>query len=315
MRLLTELPGRPRGGKPLALAIGVFDGVHRGHQAVLKEAVRAARAKGWIAGALAFDPAPEFALGLRAPERLQHPQEQAESMAALGLDVFLRVPFTTALARLSARDFAETVLARNLRCAAVVVGKGFRFGAGAKGDAASLKTFGNALGFTVAVQPPKLDHGSPVSSTRIRAAVASGRLEEAARLLGRDWRLRGEVVTGKRLGRTLGFPTANVESPQGVLPPRGVWAGRLKVLGRRSIQERGFVGNLGVRPTLGEGLRPTVELHLLDFSGELVGKILDVRFIRRLRGETKFASLDALKQGIAADVLAARKALKTAKSA
>jgi riboflavin kinase/FMN adenylyltransferase len=311
MRQLRSLPARGAHARPLSLAIGVFDGVHLGHQAVLKAAVRLARRKGWTAAALTFDPPPEAALGLAVPPRLEHPGEQAEIMARLGLDDLYRVAFTRALAAMPAGRFASELLAGRLRCGAVAVGRGFRFGAGAQGGVDELRAAGERLGFAVLESAPQLHGGKPVSSTRLRLAVQAGRLDVAAALLGRPWRYRGAVVRGRRLGRTLGFPTANLEGPQQVLPPRGVWAGRCRILGKGAPGRWwGFAGNLGVRPTLGSGLEPSVELHLLGFTGALEGRLLEAEFIQRLRGEKKFASLAALAAQIGKDVGAARAALK-----
>jgi riboflavin kinase/FMN adenylyltransferase len=261
--------------------------------------------------ALSFDPAPEAALGQSIPARLQHPGEQAEQFKALGLDRLYRVPFTPALGRLSAQAFAARVLAARLACAQVVVGHGFRFGAGALGTVDALKRLGLQLGFGVSEVAPARVGGHPASSTRLRHAVQAGRMAEAQRLLGRPWRLRGTVVTGRKLGRTIGFPTANLASPQSALPPRGVWAGRVRVLGPQGPGAwRGFVGNLGVRPTLGQGLAPSIELHLLGFTGALVGRTLEAEFLKALRPEKRFAGLEALKAQIGRDRDRARAWLK-----
>lgn len=315
MRVLTSL--KRRGGKPLALAIGVFDGVHRGHQAVLKSAVALARKKGWLAAALTFDPAPEAALGLALPPRLGHPDELSAVMADLGLNEIHRVPFTRALGRLSPERFAAQILSSTLHCGAVVVGQGFRFGAGAAGTVQDLRRLGARFGFEVKEVAPSHSRGRAVSSTLLRRAVQAGRFGEVKSLLGRPWHLRGVVVRGRRLGRTLGFPTANLESPQQARPPRGVWIGRCRVLpasgskaGKAAPRWWGFAGNLGVRPTLGSHLQPSVELHLLGFKGRLEGRTLEAEFLGRLRPERKFKSLQALQAQIRADVAAARRLLK-----
>jgi riboflavin kinase/FMN adenylyltransferase len=315
MRHVPLIPMRGERSRPLALAIGVFDGIHLGHQAVLKEAVRLARRRGWTAAALTFDPPPEAALGLAVPPRLGHPGEQSAVMAGLGLQELYRVPFTAALGRMSPADFASKILAGRLRCGVVVVGRGFRFGAGAAGTVESLRALGAGLGFEVEEVAPHLKAGSPVSSTRLRMAVQAGRMDEAAKLLGRPWRYRGTVVRGRRLGRTLGFPTANLEGPQRILPPRGVWAGRCRLLTPQGPGRWwGFAGNLGLRPTVkplpGQEALPTVELHLLGFKGRLEGRTLEVEFLKRLRPEKKFPSLAALSAQIAKDVLKARAFLK-----
>lgn len=294
MRLLQRLPKRPAKARPLALAIGVFDGMHRGHQAVLKAAVALAQRKGWQAAALSFDGPPEAVLGQVVPPRLGHPDDDAAQMGALGLSLLLRIPFTRALGRLKAEDFARRILLARLRCKAVVVGQGFRFGHRAQGDAALLRR----LGVEVHEVPPLRLGGHLASSTRLRHAVQAGRLAEAARLLGRPWRLRGVVVKGKGLGVQLGFPTANLASPQTVLPPLGVWAGRCRVPGQ---PWKAFAANLGTRPTVEDAGHVGVELHLLRFKGRLVGKTLEAEFKRRLRAEKKFSGLPALMAQIKKD--------------
>jgi riboflavin kinase/FMN adenylyltransferase len=311
MRLIRTLEPRKASARPLALAIGVFDGVHRGHQAVLKAAVALAAGRGWISAALSFESMPEASLGLPVPKWLGHPDADAEAARDLGLGLLYRVPFTPGLGRLSPRGFAEAVLRRRLRCGAVVVGSGFRFGDKAKGDVTELRRLGQSLGFEVLEVKAVVLAGQPVSSTRLRAAVEAGRMAEAARLLGRPWRLRGKVVRGLGLGAKLGFATANLDSPQQALPPRGVWAGRVRVLGAKGPGPwQGFAANLGVRPTLGKGLAPSIELHLLGFKGNLRGRGLEAEFLKRLRPEKKFKGLAQLQAQIKKDLARAAAAVK-----
>jgi riboflavin kinase/FMN adenylyltransferase len=311
MRLIRTLQQRAAAARPLALAIGVFDGVHRGHQAVLNSVVGLARRRGWLSAALSFESMPEASLGLPVPKRLGHPQADAAAIGALGMDLLYSVPFTRSLAVLSPRAFAEGILMRRLRCAAVVVGSGFRFGDKAKGDVAQLRRLGSALGFEVLEVNAVAVAGEAVSSTRLRAAVESGRMAEAARLLGRPWRLQGKVVRGRGLGAKLGFATANLDSPQQALPPRGVWAGRARVLSAKGAGRWwGFAANLGVRPTLGTGLAPSTELHLLGFKGNLRGRTLEAEFFRRLRPEKRFKGLPQLQAQIKKDLVRAAAAVR-----
>ena len=303
MRLITTLPEPAALRRPQVLALGVFDGLHLGHRAVLAEALREARRLGLPAAALSFDPAPEAALGQPVPPRLQHPAEQAEQLEALGLDRLYRVPFTAALGRLLPEAFAARVLAARLACAQVVVGHGFRFGAGARGTVEALKALGQGLGFGVSEVAPARLGGHIVSSTRLRHAVQSGHMAEAAALLGRPWRLRGRVVRGKGLGQKLGFPTANLDSPQQVLPARGVWAGRCRTVGAKGPGRWwGFAANLGVRPTIAMGLAPSTEIHLLGFHGNLRGRTLEAEFLRHLRAEKRFDGLPQLRAQIKKDL-------------
>jgi riboflavin kinase/FMN adenylyltransferase len=307
MQRLNRLPQRSAGAKPLALAIGVFDGMHVGHQAVLHAAARLARREGWLSAALSFNGPPEAVLGQPVPPRLGHPDDDAAQMQGLGLGLLLHVPFTQALGRLSAQDFIDRVLKRRLRCAAVVVGHGFRFGRGAKGDVALLRR----SRLEVVELPPLQRGGHLVSSTRLRHAVQSGHLGEAAKLLGRPWRLRAVVVKGRGLGSQIGFPTANLEGPQAVLPPQGVWAGRCRVLSAKGPGPwKAFAANIGVRPTVENAGKLSVELHLPGFHGRLNGKTLEAEFQRHLRRERKFPSLKALVAQIGRDVAKAKKTMQ-----
>lgn len=273
--------------------------MHVGHQAVLHAAVHVAKRRGWLAAALSFDGPPEAALGQAVPPRLGHPDDDAEQMQALGLGLLIKVPFTKALGHMQAGAFVAQVLKRRLRCAAVVVGHGFRFGAGAKGDVALLQRHGLKV---VEVAPLKRG-GHLVSSTRLRHAVQEGRLHEAGRLLGRPWRLRAEVVKGRGLGSQIGFPTANLAGPQQVLPPHGVWAGRCRKLTKTGAGRwRAFAANIGLRPTVEAQGEVSVELHLCGFKGTLRGAVLEAEFVRQLRRERKFPSLPALVAQIKKDV-------------
>lgn len=307
MQRLNRLPQRPAGAKPLALAIGVFDGMHVGHQAVLHAAARLARREGWLSAALSFNGPPEAVLGQPVPPRLGHPDDDAAQMQGLGLGLLLHVPFTKALGRLRAQEFIDRVLKRRLRCAAVVVGHGFRFGRGAEGDVALLRR----SGLTVLEVAPLKRGGHLVSSTRLRHAVQSGHLREAAKLLGRPWRLRATVVKGRGLGSQIGVPTANLEGPQAVLPPHGVWAGKVRSLSAKGPGPwKAFAGNIGVRPTVEEQGKVSVELHLLGFKGGLRGKTLEAEFHRQLRREKKFPSLKALVAQIQRDLVKAKKTMQ-----
>lgn len=310
MKVFRGLPHRGAGARPLALAIGVFDGVHLGHRAILAAARREAGRLGGLAGALTFDAPPERLLAPDyCPPQLITLEEKLEQLAALGLDEAYVVRFTPSFAAQSAEDFVGRVLGRRLRARAVVVGPDFVFGRQARGDFALLRRLGRGQGLrTVAVKPVSLG-GRPVSSTRIRLAVQDGRMREAARLLGRPWRLRGVVVKGRRLGRTLGFPTANLHSAQEVLPKPGVWAGRARLRGPRGRAGgwKAFAANIGTRPTFGPG-GVAVELHLLGYRGRLYGRTLEAEFTRILREERKFSSGAALAEQIKKDVAAALKA-------
>jgi riboflavin kinase/FMN adenylyltransferase len=289
------------------LVVGNFDGVHRGHQAVLGEAVTQARARGLACCVLTFDPHPGAVVGVGAPPLLATMERRAELMAALGIDrVYVR-RFDVAFAAYPPERFARELVAGTLLARLVVVGENFRFGARRSGDLALLRALGESLGFEVRVHAVACDARGPFSSTRAREAIATGDLPETAHVLGRPHALSGVVGGGDRRGRTIGFPTANLEQVPELLPPDGVYAVSVTRLGDAgtSLPLGGGVMNIGVRPTVGGGRR-TVEAHVLGFDGDLYGARLRVDLVARLRGEQRFKSLDELKAQIARDVVAAR---------
>jgi len=287
---------------PCALVVGNFDGVHRGHQAVLQQAVAEARADGLAPRVLTFDPHPAAVVGTGAPPLLTTLERRAELMGALGVDrVYVR-RFDTAFAAWAPERFARDLVAGALHARVVVVGENFRFGARRAGDLGLLRGLGADLGYDVRVSAVASDERGPFSSTRARDAVAAGDLDEACRVLGRPHALSGVVARGDDRGRTIGFPTANLEGVAEMLPPDGVYAVRVD---RGDGPLGPGVTNIGVRPTVG-GSRRTIETHLLDFAGDLYGAPLRLHLSARLRGEHKFPSLDALKAQIARDVAAAR---------
>jgi riboflavin kinase/FMN adenylyltransferase len=284
-----------------ALALGFFDGVHLGHQAVLKLALSAG-GRPW---AYTFRNHPASVLAPeRAPRLLTTFAERVEILEGLGLGVVYS-DFDLAFSQISPRRFAEEILAGRLGARWVAVGANYTFGHQGAGKVALLAELGRQLGFEVRTAGPVRVGGRVVSSTRIRQAVAGGRVEEARQLLGRPYQLRGEVVPGAARGARLGFPTANLRPPaEKVLPAHGVYA----VLVR--YQERLWPGvaNLGVRPTFGED-QVLLEVHLFDVEVDLYGQELEVHFIRRLRPERKFPGVEALRAQIAEDCRQARELL------
>jgi riboflavin kinase / FMN adenylyltransferase len=303
LRLDSLVP--PKWG-PLAVSLGNFDGVHLGHARLAAETVREARAVGGPAVVLAFDPHPARVLHPeRAPATLVTTEQKAELLAALGIDRLAVLPFTKELAALDADTFARDVLAGCLGAVAVVVGTNFRFGRGRSGDPAALARLGTGLGFRLRSIDPVLHAGQPISSTRIRAALATGDVAEAERMLGRRFFVDGDVVAGEGRGRTIGFPTANVEPVNETLPSTGVYA---CMLAAGSGPPRPAVANLGQRPTFGPGAR-RLEVHVLDFAGDLYGARVRVVFAARLRDEKRFAGPDELAAQIADDVARARQLL------
>lgn len=289
-------------GHSLHLALGVFDGVHLGHQAVVARAVDAARREGGVAGLLTFDPHP---IQVIAPEKsptallatLDHKQRIVE---ALGVECFVPLIFDRAMAELEAEDFIERLMLAPVKT--IAVGEDWRFGHRRRGDVTMLKSLAKQYGYQLEAVAPVMFEGDRISSTRIRQAIRDGNLDSAASMLGRQYSLCAHVVEGRKLGRELGFPTANLPVGRSQLPPSGVWA--VDVGGDCGGRWRG-VANLGNRPTI-DGGKVMLEVHLLDFSGDLYGRLLDVRFEKYLRPEQKFASVDALAVQIAKDVAAAR---------
>jgi riboflavin kinase/FMN adenylyltransferase len=296
----------PRGWPLPAVTVGNFDGVHRGHQSLVAEAVAEARARGGPAVALTFDPHPSRILSPdRAPSSLMTLDQKAEALAALGIDRLAVLPFTFELSREPAAEFARRVLREALGARVVVVGEGFRFGRGREGDLALLTGLGRSLGFEVRGTRPVLHEGEPISSTRIREALARGAVGAAREMLGRPFFVVGGVVRGEGRGRTLGLPTANVEVVNETLPARGVYACRCRILEAGGESAWSAVVNIGHRPTFGGG-RLSVEAHLLDFEGDVYGRTLRVFFEERLREERAFPGPEALVSQIRDDIARAR---------
>lgn len=290
----------------VVVALGNFDGVHLGHQAVVRRAVEEARARGTRSVAATFSPHPRAVLRPGSePALLTTPEVREELLLGCGVDEVRVIPFDKELARKSPRDFVFEVLVGELGAAVVVVGENFRFGHKASGDVEHLSRCMREAGGE-AIAAPIYALGESISSTRIRGLLLSGEAREAARLLGRPYSIRGEVVAGDRRGRTIGFPTANVlPDARALVPETGVYAGHVRILGG---ERRGACTNVGVAPTFDRRER-RVEAHLLDYEGDLYGRVVDVTFVERLRAEKRFSGIDELKEQIARDVAEARKVL------
>ncbi len=312
VRLDDGPAARPAG--PEILIIGNFDGVHRGHQAVLAHAVATARAAGLVPAVLTFDPHPGAVLGRGAPAALTTLRRKSELLREAGVEAVWVRTFDRAFAAWSPERFARELVKEQLRAEVVVVGDNFRFGAQRAGDLAVLRTLGASLGFSAEAHAMAGDAGGPFSSTRVRAALAEGDVAAAAAVLGRRHGFSGVVAAGQKRGRTIGFPTANVEEIAEVIPKDGVYAVVVDVEGADGAATRLGLGvmNVGVRPTVGDGGTRTQEVHLLDFAGDLYGKTLRVHLAARLRDERKFDGLPALREQLARDVAAARAALADA---
>lgn len=287
------------------LTIGTFDGVHRGHQALIGAVVERARATGRLAALITFHPHPAMVLAPeRAPRYLTTPREKMVLLEGLGIDLVVLLPFNRQMAAMSARGFMEKS-SRHLRLRELWIGADFALGRNREGDMSHLRQLGQDLGYDLRVSEPVLGAEEIISSSRVRSLLSEGRVDEAAGLLGRYPSLSGEVVVGAQRGRALGFPTANLElRPERALPADGVYAVFAVLDGQRFPA----VANIGVRPSFDNGHR-IVETHILDFDQDIYGCDLAVEFVARLRNERRFEDIDDLVAQIDQDSLVARRTL------
>jgi riboflavin kinase / FMN adenylyltransferase len=292
------------------VALGNFDGVHLGHQAVLRRAVEEGRRRGVRVVAATFDPHPRAVLGPRIQTKLLTTLElRREALLRYGADEVRTIRFDEELSRKNPEDFVREVLVGEIGTEGVVVGENFRFGYKAAGDVEELERLMRSFGGEAYAVPVQNEAGKGgISSTRIRELVTLGEVGEAAQLLGRPYVLRGEVVVGDSRGRSIGFPTANVlPEASVVVPARGVYAGFVRV----GKVVHSACTNVGVAPTFERG-ESRVEAYLIDFEGDLYGCVVDVSFVRRIRPEKRFSSVGELKEQIARDVEEARRTAKSA---
>jgi riboflavin kinase / FMN adenylyltransferase len=292
-------------GRPVCLAIGVFDGLHLGHQQVIRQAVTDAEQQEGLAVVVTFDRPPAAVLAPeRAPLLICPLSMKLQAVAALGVDVTWLIEFNHRFSQQAAEDFVRKLARQWAPIRSVCVGSNFAFGHRRTGNVGLLRRLGEELGFVVHGLAAVALNGRTVSSTRIREAILSGKLDEAQQMMGREYVLAGPIVRGDQLGRQLGFPTANLDVSGLVLPPGGVYAIHAAV-GRSHY--RGVL-SIGHRPTLRNAVpQLRVEAHLLDFDGDLYGREMELTFVGRLRAERKFPSLEALRAQIAEDVAAARR--------
>ena len=290
---------------PVFLAIGVFDGVHLGHRAVIEQAIADARLAGGTAVVVTFDPHPIRVLRPeKAPRLLTSTPHKLRLIRSLGVEHLLIIPFDLAFAATPPEEFIRALAAAGKPLREICVGHQWSFGKGRAGNLEMLARLGGELGFEEVGVPAVEIGGRIVSSTLIRQAVEAGRLGEAAGLLGRDYTILGTVIEGRKLGRKLGFPTANLSAHNEQFPPNGVYA--VEILRNGDAPLTG-VANIGVRPTIAEaGGERVLEVHIFDFDQALYGEDLEIRFRHFLRSERKFPSLDALRTQIASDAGAAR---------
>jgi riboflavin kinase/FMN adenylyltransferase len=302
---MSDVPPAARGG---AYAIGNFDGVHRGHQALLRAAKEQAAALGGPAGVILFEPHPREHFQPDKPHfRLTPLKRKLELLDGFGVDVAVVLAFDAALAALTARGFIERILVKGLAARHVVIGYDFRFGKDRTGDGELLRRAGSELGFGLTVVAPAGEAGRVFSSGAVRAALARGDVADAGRLLGHWWRVSGEVIGGFKRGTGLGFPTANIALPAGTALAHGIYAVRVHAQG----QVYAGAAYLGTRPTFDDGA-PMLEVFLLGFEGDLYGRQIAIELIGFVRGDDKFASIEALKEQMARDCAQAQAMLDAA---
>jgi len=283
------------------LAIGIFDGFHLGHQKIIKKVRAKATSAGCSAGVLSFYPHPQQALNHQPIKMIQTLEQRLRAFEQAGLDFCLLLDLDRKLSSLSGEAFARQIIKDSLKVKEVVVGRNFRFGHRRQGGVEDLKRFGLLDGFKVTALEPAVRDGRPISSSLIRKLLEAGQVEKASQLLGHPYELSGRVVTGRQLGRELGYPTINLETKNDLLPP-GVFISLTEIKG----EVYPSVSNIGVRPTFG-GKTVRVESHLLDVTQKVYGQPVSLLLIKKIRAEKKFSSLQALREALAGDINLARK--------
>ena len=288
-----------RPGRGSVVTIGNFDGVHLGHQVILRELKAAGARLGLPDVVMIFEPQPqEFFAGGKAPARLMHWRDKVDALKAKGVEQVFCARFNDAFRALTARAFIEKLLVQGLGCRHLVIGDDFRFGCDRSGDFALLQAAGEEFGFTVASTTSVMLGGQRVSSTRIREAVVAGSFGQARELLGAPFSISGHVMHGDKIGRTLGIPTANIALRRRVSPLAGIYAVRVHGLGLSPLFG---AANVGTRPAV-NGTDNRIEVHILDFDGDIYGRRIHVEFCAKLRDETNFPSLEALTVAIQKDI-------------
>jgi riboflavin kinase/FMN adenylyltransferase len=309
MQIFRGIP-RPSQRVPCALTVGNFDGVHRGHQALLARVKAAARKRGLASAVMTFEPHPrEFFAPQAAPMRISNLRDKLGALQLAGMDRVFIQHFNRRFAQLSATDFVEHTLLAGCDVRWLLVGDDFRFGAKRAGDNALLQQYAREGCFELEQMPTFDDGGERISSTAVRTALAAGDLTRAERLLGRPYSISGRVLHGRKLGRSMGFPTLNLRIAHGHPAVHGIFAVRVRGIGREAV--RG-VASIGLRPTVDQQGRWLLEVHLFDFTREIYGQLVDVEFVKKLREEQKYETLDALAAAIRRDAEQARTVLSAA---
>jgi riboflavin kinase/FMN adenylyltransferase len=307
MQLMRRPGGNPRGfpGQSV-VTIGTFDGVHVGHQRILRRVLEKARARNLPAVVFSFEPTPgEFFSHGTPPARLTRFREKFEALEQFGVDWLFCPPFDAGMEALGPDEFIERLLVERLGVKYLVVGDDFRFAKNRRGTIDSLRDGGKQLGFSVEQVPSVLEEGHRVSSTKIRELLADGELDRAKKLLGRYYRMTGRVIDGQKLGKQLGFPTANVNLSRAASPIGGIFAVRVDGLGPALLNG---VASIGTRPTV-DGVEPVLEVHIFDFDQDIYGAYIQVEFIAKLREEVKFPDLRSLTEQMHIDAAEAREIL------
>lgn len=306
MQLITDLSKITTRFSNSIITLGNFDGLHLGHQALIKQIISRAKETGALSLVVTFRPHP---LKILAPEKcpplISIYEEKIRLFEKLGVDVLVKIPFTLEFSAMSPGDFVKTILCDLLGAKEIYVGYNYRFGKGREGNIARLKEFGREYGFNVIEVEQVSLNGEIISSTKIRDLIRSGEVEHASKLLGRTYAITGIVIKGDGRGKGLGFPTANIASKHSIIPADGVYAVRLFVRDRFCDG----IANIGLRPTFGKNVL-AVEVHVFDFNEDLYGEDIIVYFIRRIREEKKFANASALIHQINADITTAKKILE-----
>jgi riboflavin kinase/FMN adenylyltransferase len=284
--------------RPTALTLGVFDGLHLGHQRIIETVVRRAKALNAVPTAITFDPHPRAVLHPEsAPPLLQTLDQRLAALEVLGIEQTIVIPFSREFASIEAEEFLREVIYDRLQAKEVYLGRGFAFGKGRGGNIELLRKISTELGFFADEVAEVQLRGTRISSSKIRELLLGGKVNRARGMLGRPYGVEGKIIRGDRRGHTIGFPTANLQPQNRVIPRTGVYV-TATLIGdtwRRSIT------NVGVRPTFGDGLEPSVETYIFDFEGDLYGDVLRVRFLHRIRDERKFSGIDELKSQIQKD--------------
>lgn len=299
MQVFDDLASFKKQYQHCVATIGKYDGMHLGHQRILKRVLKEAHRLGLPSLVLLSEPQPEeFFAADKAPVRLNQFQDKVAFLEDFGVDIVYRMNFDYALSQVSARDFIDDILVAGLGVKSLMVGDDFRFGKGREGDFALLAAVGQESGFSVSSEETCCVEGDRISSTLVREELEKGNCEKVKSLLGRYYNIRGEVILGQQLGRQLGTPTANIRIEAHTLPLRGVFAVTAS-LGKKTMFG---VANIGYKPTVAKNLEPSLEVHLFDFDRDIYGEILSVSFVKKIRDEKKFSDLDELKQQIVEDV-------------